>query len=184
MNHMNQPVSPDHVGHAHDHKHEHSHDHAHDHADHDHASPAPAHGSCCSGAAAPALVQLRETTSSDARLSRFRIEAMDCPTEQTLIQNKLGKLAGVQALVGPGAVAFFTGLAGTVLAYALATWHLALRLGPNAPILLARGIPHELLKEMAVLGIEPNAQNLPGAEHLRQADRCKPVQGPRGISAP
>lgn len=101
MNHMNQPVSPDHVGHAHDHKHEHSHDHAHDHADHDHASPAPAapaHGSCCSGAAAPALVQLRETTSSDARLSRFRIEAMDCPTEQTLIQNKLGKLDGVEQL--------------------------------------------------------------------------------------
>lgn len=101
MNHMNQPVSPDHVGHAHDHKHEHSHDHAHDHADHDHASPAPAapaHGSCCSGAAAPALVHLRETTSSDARLSRFRIEAMDCPTEQTLIQNKLGKLDGVEQL--------------------------------------------------------------------------------------
>ncbi len=98
MNHMNQPVSPDHVGHAHDHKHEHSHDHAHDHADHDHASPAPAHGSCCSGAATPALVQLRETTSSDARLSRFRIEAMDCPTEQTLIQNKLGKLDGVEQL--------------------------------------------------------------------------------------
>ncbi|MEC6744720.1 heavy metal translocating P-type ATPase [Pseudomonas qingdaonensis] len=95
---MNQPVSPDHVGHAHDHKHEHSHDHAHDHADHDHASPAPAHGSCCSGAATPALVQLRETTSSDARLSRFRIEAMDCPTEQTLIQNKLGKLDGVEQL--------------------------------------------------------------------------------------
>lgn len=101
MNHMNQPVSPDHVGHAHDHKHEHSHDHAHDHADHDHASPAPAahaHGSCCSGAAAPALVQLRETTSDGARLSRFRIEAMDCPTEQILIQNKLGKLDGVEQL--------------------------------------------------------------------------------------
>lgn len=101
MNHMNQPVSPDHVGHAHDHKHEHSHDHAHDHADHDHASPAPAAhalGSCCSGAAAPALVQLRETTSDGARLSRFRIEAMDCPTEQTLIQNKLGKLDGVEQL--------------------------------------------------------------------------------------
>ncbi|TDK56806.1 heavy metal translocating P-type ATPase [Pseudomonas moraviensis] len=60
-----------------------------------------AHGgdSCCSSkAAAPALVQLSEKTSADARLSSFRIEAMDCPTEQTLIQNKLGKLAGVQQL--------------------------------------------------------------------------------------
>lgn len=72
MNHMNQPVS---------HKHEHAHAH-----------------SCCSGAATPALVQLRETTSDGARLSRFRIEAMDCPTEQTLIQNKLGKLDGVEQL--------------------------------------------------------------------------------------
>lgn len=42
-------------------------------------------------------------------------------------------LAGVQALVGPGAVAFFTGLAGTVLAYALATWHLARHLGLDRP---------------------------------------------------
>jgi len=66
------------------------------------AAPAPVHAhedSCCSStAAAPALVQLSEKTSADARLSSFRIEAMDCPTEQTLIQNKLGKLAGVQQL--------------------------------------------------------------------------------------
>jgi Cd2+/Zn2+-exporting ATPase len=66
------------------------------------AEPAPVHAhedSCCSSkAAAPALVQLSEKTSADARLSSFRIEAMDCPTEQTLIQNKLGKLAGVQQL--------------------------------------------------------------------------------------
>ena len=66
------------------------------------AAPAPVHAhedACCSStAAAPALVQLSEKTTADARLSNFRIEAMDCPTEQTLIQNKLGKLAGVQQL--------------------------------------------------------------------------------------
>ncbi|MDD2059854.1 heavy metal translocating P-type ATPase [Pseudomonas sp. GD03860] len=72
---MNQPVSPN--------------------APHDHAKHAH---SCCSHDAAPALVQLSEAASGDARLSRFRIEAMDCPTEQTLIQNKLGKLAGVEQL--------------------------------------------------------------------------------------
>jgi Cd2+/Zn2+-exporting ATPase len=33
-----------------------------------------------------------------ARLSRFRIEQMDCPTEQGLIETRLGKLAGVSAL--------------------------------------------------------------------------------------
>ena len=62
---------------------------------HDHASHG---GSCCSSAAAPAVVKIGEAPTDGARLSRFRIEAMDCPTEQTLIQNKLGKLEGVQQL--------------------------------------------------------------------------------------
>ncbi|WP_339486547.1 heavy metal translocating P-type ATPase [Pseudomonas sp. RL_5y_Pfl2_70] len=66
------------------------------------AAPTPVHAheeSCCaSKVAAPSLVQLSEAKSADARLSSFRIEAMDCPTEQTLIQNKLGKLAGIQQL--------------------------------------------------------------------------------------
>ncbi|KPU57883.1 cadmium-translocating P-type ATPase [Pseudomonas fluorescens] len=63
---------------------------------HDHGG----HGdSCCSSkAAAPALVKLSESPTPGARLSSFRIEAMDCPTEQTLIQNKLSKLTGVQQL--------------------------------------------------------------------------------------
>lgn len=65
-----------------------SHDHTHDH----HAPR------CCSAAPAPATVQLREQTSAHARLSRFRIDAMDCPTEQSLIQDKLGKLAGIEQL--------------------------------------------------------------------------------------
>ncbi|SEM82363.1 Cd2+/Zn2+-exporting ATPase [Pseudomonas sp. ok272] len=78
------------------------HDHDHSHGSnpapvtaHDHASHA---GACCSSAAGPAVFKLSDTLSAGARLSRFRIEAMDCPTEQTLIQNKLGKLAGVQQL--------------------------------------------------------------------------------------
>ncbi|WP_433737676.1 heavy metal translocating P-type ATPase [Pseudomonas putida] len=55
--------------------------------------------SCCSSkAASPALIRLSEAPSADARRSHFRIEAMDCPTEQTLISNKLGKLTGVQQL--------------------------------------------------------------------------------------
>ncbi|MFJ4154251.1 heavy metal translocating P-type ATPase [Pseudomonas sp. NPDC089752] len=69
---MNQPVS-------------HEHPHAHGH-------------SCCGAAAAPGLVQLSEKASDNARLSRFRIQAMNCPTEQTLIQDKLGKLAGIEQL--------------------------------------------------------------------------------------
>ena len=78
----------------------HKHDHDHDHGPkkltpvHDHGHG----GSCCSGTPAPALVQLSEAPTAGSRLSTFCIEAMDCPTEQTLIQNKLGKLAGVQQL--------------------------------------------------------------------------------------
>lgn len=57
------------------------------------------HGhACCASKAAPAVVNLGKTPTDGARLSSFRIEAMDCPTEQTLIQNKLGKLDGVQQL--------------------------------------------------------------------------------------
>ncbi|WP_122317635.1 heavy metal translocating P-type ATPase [Pseudomonas cichorii] len=54
--------------------------------------------SCCSGAAAPATVTFDEAPEAGGHLSRFRIEQMDCPTEQTLIQNKLGKMSGVHKL--------------------------------------------------------------------------------------
>nr|WP_314560625.1 heavy metal translocating P-type ATPase [uncultured Pseudomonas sp.] len=78
----------------------HKHDHDHDHGP-EKLTPAHDHGhggACCSGTPAPARVQLNEAPTAGSRLSTFRIEAMDCPTEQTLIQNKLGKLAGVQQL--------------------------------------------------------------------------------------
>ncbi|AIG03620.1 cadmium-translocating P-type ATPase [Pseudomonas fluorescens] len=90
-----------HTPHKHDHDHDHDHDHNHGHSHAQKLTPVPKHDhgdSCCSGAAAPSLVTLTEAPSANARLSTFRIEAMDCPTEQTLIQNKLGKLAGVQQL--------------------------------------------------------------------------------------
>ncbi|WP_342650167.1 heavy metal translocating P-type ATPase [Pseudomonas sp. REB1044] len=93
---MNQPVS-------HHHTHEHDHDLGHDHQGHDHGGHGHSHaspgGSCCSTrAAAPAFVQLTDKASDGAHLSRFRIDAMDCPTEQTLIQDKLGRLAGIEQL--------------------------------------------------------------------------------------
>ncbi|MFJ1571837.1 MULTISPECIES: heavy metal translocating P-type ATPase [unclassified Pseudomonas] len=92
---MNQPVSHDH---AHDHDaHDHGHEHQHAHAAKSACQDTKAH-SCCGGEPAPALVQLTEQASSDAQLSRFRIQAMDCPTEQGLIQDKLGKMAGIEQL--------------------------------------------------------------------------------------
>ncbi|WAH59122.1 heavy metal translocating P-type ATPase [Pseudomonas silvicola] len=89
---MSQPTH----SHKHDHKHDHEHEHEHAHAAVSlHASHD--HGGCCASEA-PATVRLGAKASADARLSRFRIEQMDCPTEQTLIQNRLGKLAGVEEL--------------------------------------------------------------------------------------
>ncbi len=41
---------------------------------------------------------MTDQASDDARLSRFRIEAMDCPTEQGLIQDQLGRLPGIEQL--------------------------------------------------------------------------------------
>jgi Cd2+/Zn2+-exporting ATPase len=43
-------------------------------------------------------VNVGNGSTDNAQLSSFRIEAMDCPTEQTLIQNKLGKMSGIQKL--------------------------------------------------------------------------------------
>lgn len=86
------------------------HEHAgHDHAGHghDHSSTVkftpvgkhePHAHSCCAHEPAPAVVSVGSGSTDNARLSRFRIEAMDCPTEQTLIQNKLGKMPGIQKL--------------------------------------------------------------------------------------
>ncbi len=79
---------------THGHKHDHDHQHEHKHA----AIRGHAHGGSCCASEAPATVRLGAKASADARLSRFRIEQMDCPTEQTLIQNRLAKLAGVEAL--------------------------------------------------------------------------------------
>lgn len=74
----------------------------HDHTQHIHAQPEHAQvehaHSCCAGQPVPDVVSFTDSPDTRARLSRFRIEAMDCPTEQTLIQNKLGKLAGVHKL--------------------------------------------------------------------------------------
>ncbi|WP_455921588.1 heavy metal translocating P-type ATPase [Pseudomonas putida] len=79
---------------THGHKYDHDHQHEHKHA----AIRGHAHGGSCCASEAPATVRLGAKASADARLSRFRIEQMDCPTEQTLIQNRLAKLAGVEAL--------------------------------------------------------------------------------------
>jgi len=110
--HTSSSNKPAHDAHNHaDHDHA-GHDHsAHDHADHDHtghdhgqAKLTPVHKhdhaahACCSHDSAPAVVTIDGASDADGQLSSFRIEAMDCPTEQTLIQNKLSKMKGIQKL--------------------------------------------------------------------------------------
>lgn len=60
----------------------------HHHGDHDHDHD---HGS-------PQESQVSFSDAPGGTFSRFRIEAMDCPTEQALLQKRLGAVSGVQAL--------------------------------------------------------------------------------------
>jgi Cd2+/Zn2+-exporting ATPase len=79
--------------HSHDHARKHDHDHSHEHEhEHEHA-----HEHCCSTAKVPERVDLGPVSEA-SRLERFRIEQMDCPTEQTLIQDKLARMDGVEQL--------------------------------------------------------------------------------------
>ena len=86
--------------HSHDHSHEHGHDHKHDH-DHAHeAAPEAAQPNACCGSSCSASVSVSTPVAAPAgtRSAAYRIEAMDCPTEETLIRNKIGGMAGVAAL--------------------------------------------------------------------------------------
>ncbi|NNN28169.1 heavy metal translocating P-type ATPase [Pseudomonas nitroreducens] len=69
----------------HDHGHDHDHDHDHDHQ-HEHIDPAQA-ASAVAGAAAGEL-----------RWISLRIEAMDCPTEERLLRDALGRVPAVEDL--------------------------------------------------------------------------------------
>ncbi|MGR9578084.1 heavy metal translocating P-type ATPase [Pandoraea sputorum] len=98
-------------GHSHEHtppsrahRHAHGHDHRHDgHAhDHDHGShgvtAAHTHdeASCCSGSAG--FAPSAPAPATDAPQARFRIDQMDCPTEERLIRDQLERRPGVETL--------------------------------------------------------------------------------------
>nr|WP_281349163.1 heavy metal translocating P-type ATPase [Pandoraea anapnoica] len=85
-----------HHGHRHD-GHAHDHDHDHDHGRHG-VTVADAHdeASCCSGGASFAPSAPAPTT--DAPQARFRIDQMDCPTEERLIRDQLERRPGVETL--------------------------------------------------------------------------------------
>ncbi|MCG5072504.1 heavy metal translocating P-type ATPase [Paraburkholderia tagetis] len=94
--------------HAHSHDHEHGqacshdhaagHDHSHDHAGHDHSAHEAA--SCCSGAAALQSTRsgVQASAPVGAQRARYRIDNMDCPTEERLIRKRLDPMQGVVRL--------------------------------------------------------------------------------------
>ncbi|NSX05795.1 heavy metal translocating P-type ATPase [Cupriavidus gilardii] len=98
-----------HHDHDRDRDHGHGHDHGHDddgRSDHrhaGHAAPAssPASTSSCCGSACGAVAlapPVQTAAPAGARTARFRIEAMDCPTEEALLRGKLGGMPGVAGL--------------------------------------------------------------------------------------
>ncbi|QHE92424.1 heavy metal translocating P-type ATPase [Pandoraea fibrosis] len=91
-------------GHQHDHSHDHRHgrDHEHGHS-HDHAASRASGAvhrhegsSCCAGDTI--LTPAAPIPSTGAPQARFRIDQMDCPTEERLIRDQLERRPGVDAL--------------------------------------------------------------------------------------
>lgn len=77
-------VAPD--SHAHDH----SHGHGHDHSD--------SHDDCCAPAGLTAASPPPSARPADTASVRYRIDQMDCPTEERLIRNRVEAMAGVVRL--------------------------------------------------------------------------------------
>ncbi len=80
-------------GHDHDHDHgaEHGHHHGHRHTD----------GDCCTpdlSAGAASAASLPTAAPPGTSAIRWRIDQMDCPTEERLIRQKLGSMSGVERL--------------------------------------------------------------------------------------
>jgi Cd2+/Zn2+-exporting ATPase len=159
--HKSSPHKPPHGPHNHA-GHEHAaHDHSapdpidHDHGGHEHGQtkltpvhkPGHAAHACCSHDSAPAVVTIDGASDADGQLSSFRIEAMDCPTEQTLIQNKLGKMKGIQKLEF------------NLINRVLGVWHELPSTDPIRDAIGALGMQAELIEE----GADKEIASLPPA---------------------
>ncbi|XKM13102.1 heavy metal translocating P-type ATPase [Orbaceae bacterium ac157xtp] len=95
--------------HSHDHPHKHSHDHSHEHHhDHDehghdhehgssHSSCSGAESSCCHAPQAPILDLHNVPVTTDTQ-AVYRIQNMDCPTEESLIRKKLAQIGAIKKL--------------------------------------------------------------------------------------
>ena len=103
---------------GHEHKHDHGHEHEHDHSQahpHDHGQSCDrahaaesqsgagpkghTHGhACCHDGAPPQSPRRTAPAPEGTRRARWRIENMDCPTEERLIRNRLEPMPGVVRL--------------------------------------------------------------------------------------
>lgn len=98
--------------------------------------------SCCGHDHQSHAHQATVPTESPASLSSFRIQAMDCPTEQTLIENRLGNMRGVERLDF------------NLVNRVLGVWH---RLPSTEP----------LVEAVAALGMQAEPISAPGATRIR-----------------
>ncbi|MFA9439065.1 heavy metal translocating P-type ATPase [Uliginosibacterium sp. sgz301328] len=86
--HLERPESP------------HDHDHHRDHA-HDEPVPAQTVTPCCGGcgcSAAPLSVNIAEPDGEGGVQTALRIDQMDCPVEEQLLRDRLGRMKGVRGL--------------------------------------------------------------------------------------
>ena len=81
-------------GHDHDHDHDHKHEHEHEHA-HDHAAACCVHGTQATEGVA--IIKSSPAPEGTNRV-RYRIDKMDCPTEERLIRNRLEPMSGIVRL--------------------------------------------------------------------------------------
>lgn len=88
------------------------------------------------------------------RLSSFRIEQMDCPTEQTLIQNKLSKLTGVDKLEF------------NLINRILGVWHNLPSTSPIEAAISSLGMQAELLSVEGQVRIKIEQMDCPTEEKL------------------
>ncbi|MBT3068908.1 heavy metal translocating P-type ATPase [Rhodoferax sp. U11-2br] len=89
--------------HSHDHKHGHDHEHGHHHHGESNDHGCGSGGACCGAAhasQAPLIPVAASQTVADGQLVQtpIRILQMDCPTEEALLQKKLGAMTGVVQL--------------------------------------------------------------------------------------
>lgn len=132
-----------------------------------HKSETPSHDACCNAREATtcsSTVALAASAVTGARLSTFRIEQMDCPAEQALIQDKLSQLDGVDKLEF------------NLINRMLGVWHSMPLIAPIEAAILSLGMRAEPLSVDGKARIRIEQMDCPTEEKLIR-DKLSSVSG-------